>query len=546
MKSMKIVFFVFMILILAVVPVFAGGQNSKSPDSSRTASDTVSGGSGTEGGPVSYPLKTDVTISWWGGLEGSLAGLYTNRGDTPFGKAYTEKTGIKIDWQHPPATTFREAFNLMVADGNFPDILYDNWLNYPGGPEKAIADGVIVPLNDIFAKYCPNLTAFLKSHPDVDRMIKTDSGTYYCFPFYRLDPKVLSTNGVWIRKDWLDELGLMVPETIDEWHTVLKAFKEKKNASAPLSFEYNSIEPKYWLFPYAYRSYNGEYIGDDGKIHYGAIENGYRDWLLTFSQWYKEGLVDPDIVALSRQQVTAKVTGNQTGASMGAPTSRMEGWTTAARATNPQFKLVGAPVPVLKKGDKVTFSAHARMAFEGSGCAISGSCRNIEIAARLLDWNYSKEGSLLFNWGVEGESYKLVNGNPVFTDLILKNPKGLSMTQMFTTYTFTNSSAPFIQDNSGFAQYTMPEQREAIAMWTAYEPLKRVVPPITLMPGEAQEYARIMSEIYSYQNEMFAKFLIGTENLSSWDAFVNTVKKMGIDRAMEIRNTAYLRYNARK
>ena len=50
----------------------------------------------------------------------------------------------------------------------------------------------------------------------------------------------LVVQGGIIRKDWLDELGLAVPETLDEWHTVLTAFKEKKGAEAPavLSVQY--------------------------------------------------------------------------------------------------------------------------------------------------------------------------------------------------------------------------------------------------------------------------------------------------------------------
>jgi putative aldouronate transport system substrate-binding protein len=54
-----------------------------------------------------------------------------------------------------------------------------------------------------------------------------------------------------------------------------------------------------------------------------------------------------------------------------------------------------------------------------------------------------------------------------------------------------------------------------------------------------------MNEINTYQSEMEIKFILGTENLSGWDTYVSTIKRMGIDRAIEIQNAALARYNAR-
>ena len=57
----------------------------------------------------------------------------------------------------------------MVADGNLPDIIEYGWVGYPGGPEKAISDGVIIALNDVIDQYCPNLKKYLSENPDIDR-----------------------------------------------------------------------------------------------------------------------------------------------------------------------------------------------------------------------------------------------------------------------------------------------------------------------------------------------------------------------------------------
>ena len=143
-------------------------------------------------------------------------------------------------------------------------------------------------------------------------MIKTDEGHYYVFPFIRGDEALCHTIGPMIREDWLNELGLEVPTTIDEWHTVLTAFKEEKGATAPLTWEYTmgaltNEDP----FAYAFGACRNFFIGDDGKVHFGATEPGYKDYLTTFNQWYEEGLLDPDLATLALEQVSAKMTSDR-------------------------------------------------------------------------------------------------------------------------------------------------------------------------------------------------------------------------------------------
>jgi len=494
-----------------------------------------------------YPLDTNVTVTWWAALDTNVAANYANQGDTPYGKALVKATGVGVEFQHPPAGAANEQFNLLLADGNLPDIMERAWLSYPGGPEKAIDDGHIVRLNDLLAAYCPNLTAYLKAHPDIDRAVKTDEGSYYVFPFVRGEDILLTTSGLMIRQDWLDDLGLPMPETIGDWHDTLTAFKTRKGAAAPLSFEFgNTSYQRYSSLQFPFKAERDFYIGDDGRVHFGANEDGFRDYLETMAAWYREGLLDPDILTVSFQQVSAKVTGGQTGATVGAVGSRMGAWLTSARATDPRFTLVGAPIPVLNKGDAAGFRLNLEIPFNGNGAAITTSCKNPEIAARLLDWMYSPAGSLLNNFGIEGESYTIVDGEPRYTDAVLNNPKGWPVGQSLAEYVRAVNGGPFVQDGRYLKQYyTWPEQWEALSVWNGGPGKKYKVPAITPTPDESREAAQIMNEINTYRDEMVMKFILGTESLSHWDTYTATIKKMGIDRALEIQNAALARYNAR-
>jgi putative aldouronate transport system substrate-binding protein len=485
-------------------------------------------------------------VTWWLTLNANVSANYANLGATPFGKGLMQKTGVTVEFLHPPAGGASEQFNLMVADGDLPDLMEYNWLNYPGGPEKAIADGVIIPLNEVFEKYCPNLMAFLKTHPEYDRMIRTDSGHYYCFPMIRDDPKLLNATGLMLRQDWLDELGLAVPTTIDEWYTVLKAFKAQKGG-VPLSFESFFLLSYEMPFPYAFNTMYGRYVDTEGKIRMGQVEPGYRNFLETMAKWYREGLIDPDFASATFDQVSAKITSGTAGASIGYMGSRMGVWINSGRATNPKFKLVAAPMPSLRKGEGVKFSPTAMPYNYAGGCVgITTSCTDIERAARLLDWGYSDAGRLFYNFGIEGESYTMVNGQPVFTDLIMKNPQKRPIAQAMAAYTRSTYNGPFVQDVRYLEQYqVLPEQKAAMSIWSIPESINRVVPPITPTPEESREYAIIMNDINTYANEFILKFILGTENLSRWDAYVNTIKGMRLSRALEIQNNALARYNRR-
>jgi len=518
---------------------------SSSQTETSSASQTAEENNSTDG--FTYPLTDGSKLTYWAELNQNVSANYVNLGETPFAQAWMEQTGVEIDFQHPPANQGKEQFSLLLADGNLPDLMEYAWMSYPGGPEKAIQDGNIIALNDVFEQYCPNLMKYLEENPDIERMIKTDEGHYYVFPFIRGDDALCNTIGLMLREDWLKELNLEVPTTIDEWHTVLTAFKEKKGATAPFTWEYTmgaltQVNP----FAYAYGTTQEFYKGTDGKIYFGAVEEGYKEYLTTFNQWYKEGLLDQDLATLALDQVSAKMTNGSAGASMGWAGSRMGTWINAAQATDSDYMLVAAPYPTLVKGDKPEMGQIDNR-YPNQGCvAITTSCQDVETAARLLDYAYSEEGHMLFNFGIEGESFTMIDGYPTYTDTILNNPDGWSVAQSLSAYIRGNYNGPFVQDIRYLEQYyTIDNQKETNAVWGATNAASYKIPPITPTAEESKEFSTIMNEINTYRDEMTLKFIFGTENLDDFEDYVKTIENMGLKRALEIQNAALERYQER-
>ena len=504
-------------------------------------------GGGTNGDTSKYPLETDVVVTYWAELNGNVSANYQSLEDTAFGKNLQAQTGVDIEFEHPAAGTVSEAFSLLLGKEKLPDVIEYNWLGYAGGPEKAIKDGVIIELNDVIDKYCPNLKAYLAANPEIDKMVKTDDGKYYCFPFIRGGDMLLTSMGLMIRQDWLTELNLEVPTTIEEWETVLTAFKEEKGATAAFTYQWSSggltnNNP----FAYAYGVNRDFYLDDEGNVVFGAVQDGYKEYLQLMNKWMKAGLIDADILAVTSDQVAAKITNGTAGASFAYCGSGLGNWTNAGKATDPNYLLVAAPYPTLNKGDTPEMGQRDNNYIGTGSAAISTTCENVEIVARLLDYAYSPEGQMLYNFGEEGASYEMVDGTATFTDLVLNNPDGLSVAHALAGYIRANYNGPFVQSEAYATQYyTTKEQKDALAIWSDTNMAAHVMPPVTATPEESKDIARYMTDINKYRDTETIKFILGERSFDEWDEYVAEIERMGLDEVLKLKEAALERYNNR-
>lgn len=488
-------------------------------------------------GEISYPIETDTTLTYWVRLAASLGTSVKNFGETPFAQEYMKRTGIKVEYQHPAQGQEREALNLLVASNDLPDIIESNWLERD--PDSVIAKGTIRSLNSYF-DYSPNLKKYLEENPDIDKAVKTDTGNYYVYPFIRDDEKLLSTAGLILRSDWLREAGLEVPETIDEWDQVLAAFKEK--CDSPLAM---TVDGLYRYLP-AYNLDPEFIIDDSGEIVYGSIQPAFKDWLTKMNEWYQKGYIDKNFAILDTKLINANMLDGNSGVVFGAGGGSMGMYLNAKKDTDPTYDLAAAPFPAPAKGVRPMFGNKQPTYSPLNGGAITGKCEVPELAARFLDYSYSEEGYMLNNFGIEGESYVMEDGYPKYTEVITNNPDGLSMAQAMPLYIRAANEGPFVQDVRYIEQYySLPQQQNALDVWSANDHEKHVMPQLTLTQDETNQYSRIMSDITTYRDESVVAFILGTKPIDEFDAYVEQIKSLGIDQATEIQKNAYDRFQKR-
>ena len=503
-------------------------------------------------------VKEPLTLSYWCSLESNPSTVVKNYNEIGCYKEIEKATGIHIDFQQPSTAQAGEQFNLLIASGKYPDIIEapGGWSGYPGGPAKALKDGFIIRLNDLIDKYAPNFKKVLTDHPDWRKQIVTDEGDIYCFPFLRGDPYLLVFSGPTVRKDWLDKLGLQPPTTVDEWHDMLVAFKTKDpngNGKAdeipynPWYSEGTRGARSAWYRGFLFGAYGilMEWYQEKGVVKFGGLEPAFKDALKTLVQWYKEGLIDPDYVSSDQKSIDAKITGNLLGATSMNTGGGIGKYMPLMTTNNPKADLAPAPYPTLKKGDKQLYGQRDFDYPGAAGCAaISTACKRVTEAVKWLDYGYSDAGHMLFNFGVEGTSYKMVNGYPTYTDAVMKDPK-LPLASTMSYYIRAHYNGPFVQDKAYIEQYSvLPEQKQAIAMWAQPSNEGRL-PPITPTADEGKKFNTVMQDVMTRYEETFHKVVTGALPLDAWDQFVKDAKGMGIDDAIKIQQAALDRYNKR-
>jgi putative aldouronate transport system substrate-binding protein len=71
------------------------------------------------------------------------------------------------------------------------------------------------------------------------------------------------------------------------------------------------------------------------------------------------------------------------------------------------------------------------------------------------------------------------------------------------------------------------------------------LPPVSLTTEESAEFSKIMSDVNTYRDEMFVKFIMGAEPIENFDKFVAQMEKFNLKQAIKIQQDALDRYNAR-
>ena len=498
----------------------------------------------TEGAPqgaISFPLEETVSFTYWFAPEADGMEQLDSFNDNLALKTAEEMTNVHLELQEVSFMAQEEQFNLMVASNDYPDIIQRFGALYSRGIDNAIDEDILVDLTDLLPDYAPNYSYLRDNNAELKKSTTTDTGRVGSFFFLIGDADLGPRQGLWIRQDWLDAQGLEVPATYDELHETLLTMKNAYGCSDPLLLTSTGYFSSMTLL--GGYDVGASFYNQDGTIKYGPIEEGFHEYVEMLHQWYTEGLISSDFATRDEMSLMFDATPiiNDSTAVWNANYRGDDSWKNSA--ADPNFTPLAIP-DVTKTGTEQIHVGGKGSNVDSYGCAVSTGCEDPETAVAWIDWWYSDEATMLSSYGVEGETfYYNEDGQPLYTDVVLNNDLG-SARAMRNIYTgmslafrvFRVVTAGYDNGYDILDRGTWASNRDNA--WDISNFISRTT-------EEGEEYNAVMSEVETYVEENIPKFIIGDRDLSEWDTYVQDIKDMGIDVAIEIETACVERYNER-
>ena len=313
-------------------------------------------------------------------------------------KKFEEDTGIAIDLQLKLHSN--EDFNTKVNLAISSKEQMDGIINYIGSN-----DG----LNQFMSKpgFAADLTALIEDHaPEMKKIIPQ-----IAFDTVTVDGKVLALPGVehehqfgiLIRKDWLDDAGLALPKTLEEFEAALRAFKTRGDKVVPLVGAPWDVDRVILPGAYGLNSYSQRTLDADGKLVPGYLAPGYKQVLIKEYDWVKEGLWDRDNSTRPTSSMDNLFIGGQSGVYVQWPeiTHLIEiARKTKAADPDAELEIIG---PLTGPDGKSGF-AKQNMAF--NGLLIPRSSKNAELVIKYVNWLCADQANYeLAAYGIEGQDW---------------------------------------------------------------------------------------------------------------------------------------------
>ena len=507
-------------------------------------------------------------------LNRNVAAYYS---ETAWFQELENRLNIKLTILGPASSDdYNTAVNAMLVSGEYPDLLYFDWTQYSGGAMAGVEDGVIVPISEIpeYKEKVPNWFKVIEENDEVRRAVTQDDGSIVTFCHWEPNIARSAYWGYAIRTDWLEQLGMEMPTTLDEAYEVLKAFKEQDangngdpNDEIPFSCcnWWGTAHPGFDTLAAAFSLKVNVMYRDPqaGKITYWTEYNNgenFKAYVETMRKWYEEGLIDEEFVSQKYDGWTAKITGDKVGMFFCFPDS-VGSWEDSIKQTlkdnaygNPDDVCIYGLVP-LKGIDGVPYTYdndNAMVSFAGANqptVITTAAVKNghIEKCLELLNYLYSEEGSELNNWGVEGVSYtKDADGTHHWTEAVTNDPDYGMADAVFKYALPTLGGWPKAMSYEawGSMNLVVPDQITTHKNY-ALSDTSLDIPSFALNAEEQETYSRIITDVNTAVSEVYLSVITGKKDVAELDALLAQVKSMGIGDAVAAYQSAYDRYMSR-
>ncbi len=493
---------------------------------------------------ISYPIEGDYSFTMNAVMRNVTAQVFGD-GDysiTPVYEELSQATGITIEFIMLAESSANEKLSVNIASGDLPDV-YNSTLGntYDTSLLTAYEDGILMDMAPLVAENAPDYLAMLDSNPQQKKAIYNADGSLTQFASYAV-PFV--SKGMLIRNDWLQDLNLDMPKTLDDLTNVLQAFKNEKGATLPLlvTGEIESGLSRFFNSNFTgFRDVGFQQTGpDSGEIVAVYASEPYIEYLLYLRSLFEKGLLTTDFLTTGREYGNYESSFYSGISGVWQEGGTILNETSKALASDPAYD----PQPFALELDDGHVSEATNSSTQGKNY-ITTACEDPEILMQFFNYCYTDAGQRLVEFGVEGISYEMQDGKPVYTDLVTNNPEGWAIFIANAYYTGINWLPTQQTQDYVESSYTA-EALEAIDLWTTTSGDRAMLIPTgcTLTAEETLEKNELAGDILTLFTENAPSLVTGEITEEDYRGLIEDAYDMGLDRMTEIYQGALDRFLA--
>lgn len=392
----------YLILGVSMLLILSACSNNQSEDS---ANANASNSTVAPANNVGEEKRGEIKVSLYD--RGTVPPEEGTMADNRWTRWINEKGPVDVNFVTVPRWESTQKFNVMFASKNAPDLI----MEYDTGYRNQLYNQeLIAPIDELVENNSTNYKQLLEKYPVLRKVGTKDDGKLYEFArFTGLQPN----HALFIRKDWLDNLGLEAPKTTEDLFAVAKAFKENdpdqngKNDTFGIGMSSVSgmiIDYMFGnVFTFAdkqpwYPDQNGELVHDWERLE---AATAYKKRL------FDTGLVDKDFLTDAQGE---KVKQDWINGKVGIYANGIGLYNDyeALMTNHPEAEVIVIPLPESEFGQ---FSPSLYNPAQ-SVAVVNASAKDPISVMKYIDFMLEAETEKIMKTGLEGENYELVNGCP--------------------------------------------------------------------------------------------------------------------------------------
>lgn len=493
------------ILSLILVTIMAGSIFTGCGSSSTTSSTADEEKSGVSSTTVSEETGNEEKPT----LKHLLINGTVDYNTYPVAETIHELTGYDVQYDMLPQDGYADKLNLIMASEEEYDIV--TYLGDASLVNSYAQNGALVDIKP-YLESAPNLRAAISDY--AESSFTVDGG------LYAIGMESLSFDGVgevrealFMRKDWLDELGLDVPTTTDEFVEVLRAFKEYDNgtgnAVVPMTLNGSNVSLSGVLGAFGIPN---EWNEVDGKLVNRVADPRMKDYLAFLESLYDEGLLDAEFPANKAENQLEKYTNGISGVAYFGYWDCPTIYDTMDK-TQPEHEQAFIPYLIGPNGDAgigtTLGNGFDRIAF------IPKASKHVEDVINFINICLEEDNFREICIGQEGVHYT-IDENGEYWPI---KPTFFDERSLANNYDVGRLSS--------YSEYWMCRAKKDERQWNCWEQLNRnedvtkhnVVSPASEAPifPETSKNKQSLDQMVLDQQ---IKIIAGSDTVDSWDAFV--------------------------